>query len=77
MCETLFCSALTFRDNKHRNVGDVTKLCLDVLLWTWNFGENVLRHCKEMYFRYETHRLCTRYQEECVYERTFDKQWLP
>ena len=36
MCETFFCSALTFRDNKHRNVGDVTKLCLDVLLWTWN-----------------------------------------
>ena len=73
MCETFFCSALTFRDNKHRNVGDVTKLCLDVLLWTWNFGENVLRHCKKMYFWHETHRRCTRYQEECVYERTFDK----
>ena len=23
MCETFFCSTLTFRDNKHRNVGDV------------------------------------------------------
>ena len=27
MCETFFFSALTFRDNKHRNVGDVTKIC--------------------------------------------------
>ena len=42
MYETLFCSALTFQDNKYRNVGDVTKICLDELLWTWNFGENVL-----------------------------------
>ena len=41
MCETFFFSALTFRDNKHRNVGDVTKICFDGLLWTWNFGENV------------------------------------
>ena len=55
------CSALTFRDNKHRNVGDVTKICFDGLLWTWNFDENVLRHGKEMYFRHETDRICTRY----------------
>ena len=61
MCETFCFSALTFRDNKHRNVGDVTKICFDGLLWTWNFGENVLRHGKEMYFRHETDRICTRY----------------
>ena len=41
MCETFFFSALTFRDNKHRNVADVTKICFDGLLRTWNFGENV------------------------------------
>ena len=46
-----FCSALTFRDNKHRNVGDVTKICLDGLLWTWNFGENVLRQRRTIYVR--------------------------
>ena len=28
MCETFFFSSLTFRDNKHRNVGDVTKFAL-------------------------------------------------
>ena len=61
MCETFFFSALTFRDNKHRNVGDVTKICFDGLLWIWNFDENVLRHGKEMYFRHETDRICTRY----------------
>ena len=50
----LFCSALAFGDNKHRNVDDITKICLDGLLWTWNFGENVLCPCKEMYFWNET-----------------------
>ena len=61
MCETFFFSALTFRENKHRNVGDVTKICFDGLLWTSNFGANVLRHGKEMYFRHETDRICMRY----------------
>ena len=61
MCETFFFSTLTFRDKKHRNVGDVTKIFFDGLLWTWNFGENVLRHGKVMYFRNETDRICTRY----------------
>ena len=28
MYETFFCNALTFRDNKHRNVGDVTEFTL-------------------------------------------------
>ena len=55
-----FCNALTFRDNKHRNVGDVTKICLDGLLWTWNFSENVLRHFKETYYWHETYRICMR-----------------
>ena len=49
----VFRSALTFRENKHRNVRDVTNICLDGLLWTLNFGGNVLRHCKETYFRYD------------------------
>ena len=62
MCETSLFSTLTFQDNKHRNVGDVTKICFDGLLWTSNFGENVLRHgIKEMYFWHETDRICTRY----------------
>ena len=61
MCEMFFFSTLTFRDNKHRNVGDVTKICFDGFLWTRNFGENVLCHGKEMYFPHETNRICTRY----------------
>ena len=61
MYETFFRTLLTFRDDKHRNVGDVTKICLDGLRWTLNFGENVLHHCKETYFRHQTYRICTRY----------------
>ena len=61
MYETFLRSSFTFQDRKHRNAGDITKICLDGLLWALNFGENVLRHCKETYFRYDIHSISRTY----------------
>ena len=73
MYEASFCSIFTFQVKKHRNAGDITKICLDGLLWTSNFGENVSRHCKETYFRYDIHSIRRKYQGEGVSGKNSEK----
>ena len=68
LCRTFF--ALLPCDRLARNH-------LDGLLWTLNFGENVLRHCKETYFRYGIHSISRTYQGEDVNGKNSGEHWLP